>query len=69
MGRGRGQELRGSATEWKDKAVLAARSGGSAWVNLEMAVNEVLAHWFVAVNFTSRKSGLDLSFSHEFAYN
>jgi len=25
MGRGRGQELRGSAAEWKDKAALAAR--------------------------------------------
>lgn len=31
-------------------------------INLEMVVNEVLAHWCVAVNFTSRKSGLDLSF-------
>ena len=69
MGRGRGQELRGSAAEWKDKAVLAARPGGSAWVNMEMVVNEVLAHWCVAVNFTSRKSGLDLSFFPEFAYN
>ena len=34
-----------------------------------MVVNEVLAHWCVAVNFTSRKSGLDLSFFPEFAYN
>jgi len=49
MGRGRGQELRGSAAEWKDKAVLAARPGGSAWVNMEMVVNEMLAHWCVAV--------------------
>jgi len=43
MGGGRGQELRRSAAEWKDKAALAARPGGSSCVNLERAVSEVLA--------------------------
>ena len=43
MGGGRGEELRRSAAAWKDKAALAARPGGSSWVNLERVVNEVLA--------------------------
>ena len=43
MGGGRGEELRRSVAEWKYKAALAARPGGSSWVNLERVVNEVLA--------------------------
>ena len=43
MGGERGEELRRSAAEWKDKAALAARQGGSSWVNLEKLANEVLA--------------------------
>jgi len=43
MGGGLGEELRRSAAAWKDKATLAARPGGSSWVNLERVVNEVLA--------------------------
>nr|CAB3450142.1 unnamed protein product [Digitaria exilis] len=39
----RGEELRRPAAEWKEKAALATRPGGSAWVNLEKVVNEVLA--------------------------
>ncbi|CAL4887156.1 unnamed protein product [Urochloa decumbens] len=39
---GRGEELRRAAAEWKEKAALAARPGGSSWVNLERVVNEVL---------------------------
>ena len=51
MGRGRGQELRGSAAEWKDKAALAARPGGTAigavmqlqlgWVRLQLVRNQL----------------------------
>ncbi|KAG2636648.1 hypothetical protein PVAP13_2NG416303, partial [Panicum virgatum] len=40
MGGGRGQELRRSAAEWKDKAALAAWPGGSSCVNLERVVSE-----------------------------
>ncbi|CAL4968670.1 unnamed protein product [Urochloa decumbens] len=44
MGGGeRGEELRTAAAEWKEKAALAARPGGSSWVNLEKVVNEVFA--------------------------
>ncbi|KAF8653064.1 hypothetical protein HU200_062504 [Digitaria exilis] len=44
MGGERGEELRRSAAEWKEKAALATRwPGGSAWVNLEKVVNEVFA--------------------------
>ncbi|CAL4887173.1 unnamed protein product [Urochloa decumbens] len=43
MGSGeRGEELRRAAAEWKEKATVAARPGGSSWVNLERVVNEVL---------------------------
>ncbi|RLN07307.1 7-deoxyloganetin glucosyltransferase-like [Panicum miliaceum] len=43
MGGGRGEEMRSSAAEWKDKAALAARPGSSSWVNQERVVDEVLA--------------------------
>lgn len=43
MGGERGEELRRSAMEWKEKAALAARPGGSSWANLEKVANEVLA--------------------------
>jgi hypothetical protein len=43
MGGERGEELRRSAAEWKEKAALAARPGGASWVNLEKLANEVLA--------------------------
>ncbi|KAJ1279664.1 hypothetical protein BS78_04G171600 [Paspalum vaginatum] len=42
MGGDVGEQLRRSATEWKEKAALATRPGGSSSVNLERLVNEVL---------------------------
>jgi UDP:flavonoid glycosyltransferase YjiC (YdhE family) len=42
MGGERGEQLRRSVAEWKEKAALAARPGGSSWANLEKLANEVL---------------------------
>jgi hypothetical protein len=42
MGGRRGEHLRRSAAEWREKAEPATRPGVSSWVNLERVVNEVM---------------------------
>ncbi|XP_073048582.1 7-deoxyloganetin glucosyltransferase-like [Primulina eburnea] len=38
----KGKEMRKKALEWKDKAQLAAKPGGSSYRNLEVLINEIL---------------------------